>query len=166
MIVLAEIKDLPEIFELYAAVRKKMWADGFYNWYEGYPPENVIKEAVHSQTVYKYVENSEIIGVATFDEIQHPTYKAIKWLTQDSKHLAVHRIGVHPKYQKQGYALKLMQFAEELAKDMGCVSIRLDALGSNERLVDFYKRQGYIYTGFVNFENKEGDFFTFEKVLP
>lgn len=55
-------------------------------------------------------------------------------------------------YQRQGMGTKLIQFAEDLAKEWKCRAIVLETQTSNFNAIQFYKKNGFSITGFdLNF---------------
>ena len=64
-------------------------------------------------------------------------YKSVKWLTKTHKNVYIHRLAIHPNYQGKGLALKLMDFANEIAIKNNCESIRLDTFDGNQETTSF-----------------------------
>jgi len=59
-----------------------------------------------------------------------------------------------------------MDFAEEEAIKMNCISVRLDTFSQNPRNSKFYIARGYIQLGNVDIpKQSEYPFYCFEKVL-
>ena len=58
----------------------------------------------------------------------------------------LHRVIIRPEYRRKGYGKELL--AELKQKFRGQVTeLRLDCLGSNQKLIDFYRRNGFINVG-------------------
>jgi len=73
---------------------------------------------------------------------------------------------VHPKFQGEGYAQKLMAFAENYAKKYNYNSIRLDTFSENIRNQNFYEQRNYTKLEAIYFPNQsEYPFYCYEKVL-
>jgi ribosomal protein S18 acetylase RimI-like enzyme len=73
------------------------------------------------------MSNADCEGVVSINSIQEDEYRSIPWEDKNGKILVIHRLAVHPKYQRKGYASKLMDFAEMPGFDNNYSSIRLDA---------------------------------------
>jgi ribosomal protein S18 acetylase RimI-like enzyme len=89
----------------------------------------------------------------------------VKWNFDNSKVLVIHRLVIDPKYQRKGYAQKLMDFAERFATENNYSSIRLDAYSQNKRVIDFYKKRNYFIRGVVNFQDRDYSFHCMEKEI-
>ena len=93
-------------------------------------------------------------------------YEPVKWLTNNSQNLYIHRLAVHPKMQGKGYAQQLMDFAESYAKQNNYISIRLDTFSKNFRNQRFYEQRGYVRLENVYFPQQSQDpFYCYELVI-
>lgn len=66
------------------------------------------------------------------------------WVIEKETYLEVESVAILPAYQKRGFGRKLMSYAEELALQKGCPSIRLYTNAALLELVTFYESLGYI----------------------
>lgn len=57
---------------------------------------------------------------------------------------------VLPEYQKKGIGNFIMQQIEQRAKTDGALELALDTAEGAEQLIDFYKRRGYRFIEYVN----------------
>ncbi len=143
--------DLQFIFNLTQACAKAMIVKGIYQWNEYYPTKERFEMDIGLQELY-VLEKESIIGIIVLTEIIDKEYIPIQWLTQNLNNLYIHRLAVHPTYWGQGYAQKLMEFAEEHAKKYQYESIRLDTFSQNQRNQKFYetprisKARNYIFS--------------------
>ena len=55
----------------------------------------------------------------------------------------IYYLAVHPEYQKQGIAKRLMDHAEEALQRQGCPKVELMVRSTNVQVVDFYEAIGY-----------------------
>lgn len=138
---------------------------GIHQWGDFYPTIDVITEDVHSRSMYVAKDKSPCIGIVTLSERQYAQYKQVKWLTNPGRVLVIYRLAVRPKWQHQGIARKLMDFAEQFAVENNYSSIRLDAYSGNARAVRFYERRGYQKVGQIYFPKRNIPFYCFEKLL-
>ena len=93
-------------------------------------------------------------------------YENVKWITEDFKNLYLHRLAVHPEYQKKGIGKFIMDFAEEYAKLNGFKSIRLDTFSQNKRNNRFYKSRQYVQLGDIFFPmQSKFPFHCYEKII-
>ncbi|SNX53904.1 GNAT family N-acetyltransferase [Thermoanaerobacterium sp. RBIITD] len=140
-----------------------MEAKGIYQWDSIYPNDEVINNDLSNETLYVYEDGGIIKGIIVLNEYQDKEYEDMKWEFNSGKHLIIHRLCIDPKYQGQGIARLLVDYAEQQGKALGYESIRLDAFVNNERACNLYKKLGYKAVGIVEF--RKGKFYCFEKGL-
>jgi len=157
--------DLPAIMALIKAVVTHMNSIGIDQWHEGYPNKKVIGEDLDSQTLFTGWINDRLMAVNVINEVYDKEYDVLDWLTPRGKSLYVHRLAVHPDFQKKGYARMFMDYAEEKAKKEGFLSVRLDTYTGNPRNVKFYSNRGYQPIGEVSLPYRPEPFVCFEKLV-
>lgn len=157
--------DLDSLFKIYKAAKETLEDNNIYQWTDNYPTRQIIGNDIESDVLYILKNNNEIIGAINISEDQEVEYEAIDWQFNEAKVLVIHRLVIHPKSQKRGYAKLLMDFAEKYAKQNNFTSIRLDAYSQNKRVVEFYKRRHYFIRGEIYFPEREYPFYGMEKAL-
>lgn len=166
MIRKAQVQDIQQIKSITEACAKHMIAQGIYQWNEHYPSLEILTKDIMARNVYLFLRGEEIVGTVMFSLVMDDFYTQVDWLTPDDKQLYVHRLAVHPTYQGQGIARRLMDFGEALAKEKKCRSVRLDTFSQNPRNNRFYQAREYQQVGQVFFSQKsESPFYCYEKVL-
>ena len=55
----------------------------------------------------------------------------------------INYLAVHPSQQRQGYARRLMELAEQLLTERGCPKLNLQVRAGNEVVIAFYESLGY-----------------------
>ena len=161
----AKEQDISDIMYLIGECIKDMESQGIYQWGDFYPDQDVIKDDVQRGSMYIMKNKQDCLGIIIFDDDEEPECKEIKWLSEGSHVLVVHRLAVHPKWQRQGIARKLMDFTEQFAFENKYTSIRLNAYSGNRRAIKFYEQRDYQRTGEVYFPTRELAFYCYEKVL-
>ena len=157
MIRLAKILEIPDILNITQACAKSMIDQGIYQWNEYYPSKQAFENDVARKELYVLEENDEIIGTIVVSTLMDGEYYPINWLTPNRNNVYIHRLAVHPKKQRKGYAQDLMNFAEDYARKGGFISVRLDTYSKNSRNNKFYQARGisslgiYISPNRVNF---------------
>lgn len=164
-IIKGNIKDITSIMDLIKDNIVDMESKGIYQWNEHYPEQVIFEKDINNETLYLIKNDEECLGIIVFDEEQSPEYKEVGWLTEGNKVLVIHRLAVNPKYQKQGIARLLMNFAEDIAIKEGYTAIRLDAYSGNSRALNLYENRGYKKTGQLFFPYRELPFYCYEKNL-
>jgi ribosomal protein S18 acetylase RimI-like enzyme len=59
-------------------------------------------------------------------------------------------LAVAPEYRGRGFARLLVAAAETLLRDAGCPKINLQVRTSNQEVIDFYRRIGYVVDDVVS----------------
>tara|TARA_R110002167_G_scaffold328783_1_gene535309 strand:+ start:1524 stop:2768 length:1245 start_codon:yes stop_codon:yes gene_type:complete len=160
-----QISDLEKLFQVYLNGKINLENNGIYQWTDKYPTISIIESDLRKGVLYILRNNKNIIGAINISEEQEAEYEFIKWEFDNSKIVVIHRLVIDPKYQKNGYAQKLMDFAENFAKENNYSSIRLDAYSQNVRVIEFYKKRNYFIRGIVNFPEREYEFYCMEKEI-
>jgi len=68
------------------------------------------------------------------------------WLTQDGRRLYLHHFSIHPDYQGNGFAWKILDASMEYARETG-LQIKLEVHQSNEKAINLYLKAGFKYLG-------------------
>ena len=166
MINLAVSSDLEEIKNLTESCAFAMEEKGIFQWNEHYPSRDRLLQDIMLKELYVLRESGQILGIVALSPKMDEEYVPVKWLTKNKNNLYVHRLGVHPLVWGEGYGQKLMDFAEEFAKDKGYVSVRLDTFSQNKRNHKFYETRGYERLEDIYFPmQSEHPFHCYEKVI-
>ena len=163
---LAVISHLDKVKEIAECCASDMINRNIFQWNEKYPSKKIFKEDIESNSLYLAKINQEIVGCIMLTKNKDDVYKDIKWLSEDNINLYIHRLAVHPIFQKKGIGRKMMDFAEDYAKSNNYESVRLDTFSKNKRNNIFYENRGYIRLGNVYFpEQSRFPFYCFEKLI-
>ncbi len=96
------------------------------NWISGNYPERLYKALMNSSTVLTVWDDEKLVGLT--------------WVLDDSEMLAqIHYVLVHPDYQGQGIAGKMMEYVKEKYKDF----FYIDVMPEDKMNVPFYVKQGF-----------------------
>jgi len=68
----------------------------------------------------------------------------------------IHRIATNPDYRGKNFVSIIVAWAKEYAKTMGKDFVRLDTLGNNTRLIEYYTNAGFNFLGMFDLKNTEG----------
>ncbi len=140
----AKISEIPEILVITRACAQLMISKGIYQWNLHYPSAEVFEKDIERNELYVLEVNEKISGTIVISTHLDAEYQPVKWLTKNENNCYIHRLSIHPNYQGKGYAQKLMNFAENLAKNKKMISIRLDTFSQNKRNQQFYETRGYV----------------------
>ena len=148
------------------ACAKAMIANGIYQWNEHYPNPSAFKNDIKRNELYVLEIDGQVKGTIVISSFMDKEYIPIKWLTENTNNIYIHRLAIHPELQGQGYAQQLMIFAEKFAIENNYTSIRLDTFSLNKRNQKFYELRGYKRLGDIYFPNQsEYPFHCYELVL-
>ncbi len=142
MIRIAGIKDLREIKSLTEACARAMIKKDIYQWNEHYPSLEKLEEDILQEELFVIENKENIKGIIVITKTKDKEYNPIKWLSKTENNLYIHRLATHPDHWGQGYGRKLMEFAEEFAKQHKFESVRLDTFSQNLRNQRFYEARG------------------------
>lgn len=139
-----ERKDLPRVFELYAAARERMKQGGNpTQWKDSHPAPALVEGDVERGTGYVVEEEGEIIGVFAFIIGEEPTYSYIEgeWL-DDGPYGTMHRVagdGIH-----KGVLKSCLDFCEAQVR-----SVRVDTHENNKIMRHLLPKYGYRECGVI-----------------
>lgn len=166
MIRKAILSDLNIIKKIAESCAQNMISNNIFQWNENYPSKNIFKKDISNKNLYVFEDGSLVKGCIVLSKQKDLVYNDISWLTKDYKNLYIHRLAVHPDYQKMGLAKSMMDYAENYAIKNNYVSIRLDTFSKNPRNIKFYEIRGYINLGNIFFPNQsEYPFYCYEKII-
>lgn len=138
------------------------WKTGFY------PTDEVATQAFEADCLYVAVKSGRVAGSAVLNNDQAPQYKNVKFEVVTDTPLVVHTMAIDPAYMRLGIAVKLLAFAEELAKKLGFPCIRLDTSITNTPAITLYEKCGYKNCGIIDLEiERTGitEWYVFEKKI-
>jgi ribosomal protein S18 acetylase RimI-like enzyme len=65
----------------------------------------------------------------------------------------IHRIATNPKFRGQNLVEKIVQWAKNYAKMNEKQFVRLDTVGENHKLIEYYQRSGFTFLGLLKLKN-------------
>ena len=134
-------------------------------WGDHYPTSDIITGDLETQTLYRAQnDRNQLQGFIVINPHQPPQWDGLIWKTPEPV-MAVHRLCVHPHWQREGIAGLLMDFSEALVLGQGYASMRLDAYSGNPAALGFYEKRGYRRVGRVQFPQRSRHGYAFEKRL-
>lgn len=167
MISLGQPHEIDSIVALTRECGQHMRDNGIDQWDADYPNRTVIAQDIATETLFAYREGHDILGIVVLNETQDAEYAQIPWSTSETdRNIVVHRLAVRPDQQRMGIGRKLMDFAEQWARDNQYDAIRLDTFSQNPRNQRFYLNRGYTDLGAVFLPYKRDfPYFCYELLL-
>ena len=167
--------DLDRIMEIVADGRAALADLGIDQWQGGYPHQSVFEGDIARGESYVAVDREEIAAITMVSFGGEPIYDRIddgSWLTESSSknpsYGVVHRVAVGRDFRGKGAASFLIGCAEELARQQGRSSVRIDTHPGNVPMRKMLAKLGYTECGIVYVAYSDGgvpERIAFEKVL-
>ena len=162
----AKTEDIEAVLSITKACAIDLISKDISQWSEHYPNKKDFENDIENCWLYVVENDNELIGCISISPHMDQEYRSVKWLSKSNKNIYIHRLAVDPKSQSKGYALQLMDFAENYGKQNNYESIRLDTFSQNLRNQRFYEQRGYIRLENVYFLNQSQDpFYCYELIL-
>lgn len=117
-----------------------------------YPTRIDAVKGIEENNLYVAIKGDVIVGSFILRHKPEEAYNSACWkkdLTYD-KVLVIYTFVVHPNYSNQGIGSKLLDFAEELAKEQGVESLRLDVYSINLPAIHVYEKNNFEYIDTVD----------------
>lgn len=143
------------------------------HWHsENRPTEADVQGWVEAGMLYFAVDQagSRIAGVVALNHETPDAYRGASWAVEASPEevLVVHALGVCPEFLRQGVGRFLVDATLQVARDNGCLAVRLDTYVGNFAARALYARCGFTDLGVhtLHYEGTDLDqFHLFERVL-
>jgi GNAT superfamily N-acetyltransferase len=158
----ADMTHLENVSALFSACGRHLVGAGIHQWDEHYPDRDTLLHDLDNEELYVAINSGEMVGSVTLNQKEDPEYSRMTWRTL-SPSLIVHRLCVFPALQGRGIGSGLMGFAEQVAREARCNSIRLDVYSENLTAVTLYKHLGFSFTGQFMCPNRAYPFHCMEK---
>lgn len=144
-----KFSDIESVMKIYRSAREFMIATGNKNqWWDGYPPRDLILQDVENGESYVVEENGEILAVFLYKFGIDPTYINIEngaWIN-DEPYGVIHRIAV--KAKGRGVA----SFVFDTVYSW-CQNVRIDTHMDNEPMKRALSKNGFKYCGIIHIAN-------------
>jgi len=162
----ARQEDVAQVAEIFRRCTDFMIQQGIRQWNYTYPLVSHVALDVQNESAFLMESEDQIVAAITLDHTQDSQYKDIHWHINDRLPLVIHRLAVMPEFQGRGIAGTLCRFAEAVAKERSCRSIRLDAYSLNPSSNHLYVRLGYKRaSGVCYFHNNPVPFYCYDKIM-
>ena len=166
MIRRAKISEIHDILNVTKECAAYMIQNGIHQWNGNYPSKKAFEKDIERSELYVLEKEERIIGTLVISTLMDEEYRPIQWLTPNNKNIYIHRLAILPGQQGKGFAQKLMDHAENHAREHGFISVRLDTFSQNKRNQRFYEARGYRKLADIYFpKQSEHPFHCYELVL-
>ncbi|WP_394526228.1 GNAT family N-acetyltransferase [Lacrimispora sp. JR3] len=120
------------------------------NWVlDVYPTKENAQKSYEEGTLYVLEENGEICASMVLNHLQSEEYAKIPWRypADPAEVLVLHTLCIPPSKAGKGMGIKMVGYALNQAKELGCKVMRLDTHAENEPAARLYKKLGFQYAG-------------------
>jgi GNAT superfamily N-acetyltransferase len=144
-------KDIPEIFRLYSiasAYQKSKQIVVVWPEFE----QQLVETEVAENRQWKLMMEDEItcVWATTFNDEQI-------WEERNADAAVyIHRIATNPRFRGNNFVSIIVNWARQYAKDNSKDFVRLDTLGNNTKLIDYYTNAGFHFLGMFDLKNTKG----------
>lgn len=142
-IVKAKPTDLIEILYLLRVCILDMNKKGLSHWNSAYPGPEKIQQDLRDGSIYLVKDRGVCKGMVTLNESEPEDYKQLVFPAARKKPMYLQHIAVHPKWQGQGIATRMVDFAQKLALEKGFDAIRLDFFQPSEGARQLCKKKSF-----------------------
>jgi ribosomal protein S18 acetylase RimI-like enzyme len=146
----SSLKDIEEIFKLYRLATEYQKTRGAVLWPE-FETSLVINE-IEEQRQWKIIVDDSIACVfaTTFND-------PYIWEEKDKDpSVYIHRIATHQEHRGSNFVTAIVEWAKAYAKENNRKFIRLDTVGENKGLINYYKKCGFNFLGLFKLGNTKG----------
>lgn len=147
----------------YVKVIKAMQDNGIDQWDELYPNAADISADIYFESLWIGEKAGKTVCAFSVNSECEPEYASCLWQYPNEPYFTVHRLAVAPEFQRHGFAVQAMSFIDDLAKEKGIKTIRLDTFCGNPAGVALYKSLDFKIVGYAHW--RKGKFQIMEKVL-
>lgn len=143
-------QDIGEIFRLYTIATDFQKLKHVVQWPEF--ERSLIETEIDEQRQWKIVIDDQIacVWATTFDDPQI-------WEERNSDPAVyIHRIASNPEFKGQNLVEDIVHWAKEYALSNGKKYIRLDTVGENQGLINYYTKCGFDFLGLKELKNTDG----------
>ena len=159
----ASVSDTDEIMQLIAAAVCEMERLQIHQWDAVYPARDVIAEDIRRQTMQVGIADGRIAVIYVLNQDCDEQYAKGDWTYRGDDFAVLHRLCVHPAFQRQGAAGDTMIHMEDNLRQRGVRAVRLDVYSENPYALRLYRHHGYRETGTADW--RKGRFLLMEKLL-
>lgn len=141
-------KDVEAVEAAYSAIKDYLARTVDYrHWHtENHPSSAAIRSWIDAGALWCAVDRAHgIAGVMVLDHDSPEAYSSVPWQIEADadRVLIVHALGVVPTHLRRGVARLLVESAIEIAREKGCLAVRLDALVENIPARTLYTTCGF-----------------------
>ena len=157
----ADSRDLDPVFDLFQKAIRVMDDLGIPQWDAFYPTKEILATDISKGQLFACETEGRIASVFVLNEEYDDEYDLADWKYPDGRFAIIHRLCVHPDFQRIGVGSETLRLIEDLAREKGYSSLRLDVFSQNPYSNRMYAKLGYEKIGEAHW--RKGIFWLMEK---
>ncbi|MCX6207855.1 MAG: GNAT family N-acetyltransferase [Bacteroidetes bacterium] len=137
----AEKEDISDIFRLYENARDFQKTKGSVLWPQF--DKKLIETEISENRQWKILINNQIacVWATTFSDPEI-------WEERNADpSIYIHRIATNPSFRGQNLVEEIVKWSKRYAEDNGKEFIRMDTVGENKGLINYYQKCGFYFLG-------------------
>lgn len=163
---LAKEIDREKIEKIYEDGSLKLKSLGINQWQGNEKPDLNNFSNLNENNIIYILEDKEIIvsTLIIYDKDEDYENNLVGTWNSPKPYVALHRIATLSGARKKGYGRKIIEFAENYAKENNFKSVRVDTHRENKSMQNLLNSMEYNYVGIVYLGGKR-ERFAYEKIL-
>lgn len=153
-VTLAQPSDLDAVMDLLTEVAEWLVEKGCEGQWPPVIPRGFIAATIERGEVYLARQGSQVVGTVTLQWSDPAT-----WGERPPDACYVHRLAIRRVFAGQGLGLRLLRWAEGVARQHGKRFLRLDCWADNPALMRYYPEAGFTYRGAIRIGSWRGALF-------
>ena len=144
-------EDLPPVMTILHQAQAYFKAHGIDQWQDGYPDEATLRRDIQNGTAYVAELDGAVAACATIAFAPDENYTTMvsgQWLTE-RPYAVIHRIAVDDKLKGQGIAGWILEQAEQMCRQRGVESLKIDTHQDNTSMRRLLEKHHYQYCGVI-----------------
>jgi ribosomal protein S18 acetylase RimI-like enzyme len=150
----ADVDDANGVMQVITLCKNDMLARGIDQWDDAYPAIGIVREDVRRRSLFIVRREGRCVASVCLNDEQPEVYRTVAWRCLRGRALVVHRLCVHPGWQRRGLGRGLMTFAETVAKERAYSCVRLEAYSGCSTVLALYDGLAYQRVGEVRFPGR------------
>lgn len=142
--------------EIINMAKNHLKEQGIDQWQTGYPDMECLQRDARNNKGYFAVNGNEILAYLCIDYDGEPAYNDLHgtWNT-DENYVVVHRMAFSDKARGKNLSGEVFALVEDMSQKKDVTGFRVDTDEANKKMQHVLKKNGFVYTGTIWFDNSE-----------
>lgn len=149
-IIASRIADMEVIFQLYDRAVEYQKLKGAVPWPKF--DRKLIESEIQEQRQWKIIVNNQIVCVWAITESDPQIWEE----KNEDPSIYIHRIATRADFRGRNLVKEMVVWAKSYAQQRNKHFLRMDTVGENKGLIQYYKKCGFEFLGLRNLKNTTG----------